>query len=300
MRLSLLLVTLAVAGSVLVACGDDDDDGGEALSKSEYIARADRICARANADFERLFETGFPTTQAALGDFFDRAAPIRRKQMEDLKALAAPEADKARLDKLLASGDRLVADFQKAMTDERFAAKVFNEEGGANTAAFEKQARGYGFKQCGAEEEDDDGEETKVDTSGFSAEKKAFIEDVDAVCRAGNKRFSALEQRYLKTFPPPLETWSRFLPEVVKESRRQSDQIKAITPPQSEKAKIDEFIRRQDSLISQFERARELAAAKDEAGFQRASRTMFAEGEDLDADLVAYGFQECGSEEEAE
>ena len=73
MRLSLFLVTLAVAGSVLVACGDDDDDG-EALSKSEYIARADRICARANADFERLVETGFPTTQAALGDFFDRAA----------------------------------------------------------------------------------------------------------------------------------------------------------------------------------------------------------------------------------
>ncbi len=298
MRLSLFLVTLALVGSVLVACGDDDDD--EALSKSEYIAEADRICARANADFEQLFETDFPTTQAALSDFFEKAGPIRRRQMEDLKALEAPEADKARVDRLLAAGDRVVADFEKATTDERFGAKVFNEEGGANAAAFDKQARAYGFKRCGEEEEDEDEEETRVDTSGFSAEKKAFIKKVDAVCAAGNKRFSALEQRYLTTFPPPLETWSRFLPEVAKEGRRQADQIKAITPPEAEEAKFDEFNRRQDSLISQFERAGELAAAKDEAGFQRASRKIFSESEDFDADLRAYGFQECGEEEEAE
>ena len=296
MKLGHLLVALVLGASVLVACGDDDDDNG-ALSKSEFISQGDAICAKSSVD--KLIETNFPTTQGAIPGFFKEAAAITRRNVEDLRALEEPEADKQRIDRLLATGDRVVADFERASGDAEYGAELFNEEGGENTQSFEKQARDYGFKTCGADDDEEEEEErAPVDTSGFSAEKKAYIKKADAVCREGNEEFSVIEQRYLKSFPPPLEVWAEFLPAIVEIGRPQLAELEAIDPPAADKAKIDDLLARQKELIDQFEQAGETAAAGDEEAFQEQSRRMFSAGDELDAELRAYGFQECGSEEE--
>lgn len=294
MKLGPVFVAVVLGGSLLVACGSDDSD--EALSKSEFIAKGDAICSKSNAEFQKLFDTDFPTTQAAIPTFFDKAAASYRKQVNGLRELKEPEADKARMEKLLASGDRTLADFEKASMDAKFGATLFSEEGGKNSRAFEKQAKAYGFAKCEKDEEDE--RKPEVNPSSFSAEKKAYIKDADAICREGNAKFSALEKRYLKSFPPPLEGWGKFLPEIVKAGRAQTADLEKITPPEADTAKIKGLLTRQKEVIAQFEKAGVTAAAKDEEAFQTLSKKMFAAGDELDADLRAYGFQECGSEEQ--
>ena len=291
-------LALLVLALLVVACGDDEDD--EPLTKSEYIAKADAICKKSNAEFNRLFETDFPTTEGGLPPFFDKATTIRRRQIDDLRALEEPEADEDVTEKLLGSGDRFVADLERGRKDAKFAARIFNQEGGKNSAAFDRQAKAYGFNECGEDEDEDEDSKPpkRVDRSGFSAEKKAYIKRADAVCAPANSRFSVLEQRYLKRFPPPLKTWGEFLPEIVKEGRAQLAKLEAIPPPAADKAKIDELLDRQKALVSKFEEAGKTAAAGNEAEFQKQSRTMFADSDEIDADQRSYGFQACGAEDE--
>jgi hypothetical protein len=294
-----LVLAVVFAALVLVACGDDDEDG-EALSKPEYIAQADAICKKSNDDFNALFDTTFPVTQGAIPAFFEKATAIARKQNEDLRELEEPEADSEEIEKLLATGDKVVADFEKASEDPEFGAQLFTEEGGENTRAFDEQAKAYGFKECGEDEEEDEDEEAPADTSGFSAEKRAYISEVDAECRRANEEFSALEERFLESFPPPLEAWAEFIPEVVKTSRASLAESERIEPPEEERAEVQRLLSRQGELIAQFEELGEVAAAGDEEAFQARAPAVFNSGDELDADLRAYGFQECGSEEDEE
>lgn len=289
-------VVLALIGTFLVACGDDD----EPLSKREYLAKGNAICAESQAKFNRLFETDFPATQGAVPNFFRRATPIYEKQISDLRALDGPEADKTKIKALLAVGDRAAADFERARKDPKYGARLFSEEGGRNASEFDKRAQAYGLKSCGEDEEEGEQEakqEAKTDPSTFSAEKRAYIKEADAVCRRSNAEFSRLEERYLKSFPPPLETWARFLPGVVEVARASLADLKRITPPDADKETIDDLLARQERLLDDFEQAATAAAAKDEDRFLKLSQKAFPAGDEIDADLRAYGFEACGAEE---
>jgi hypothetical protein len=295
-----LLIALALGASVLGGCGDDDDENGEALSKPEYIAQADAICKKANDDFNALFETDFPVTQGGVTGFFEKAAAVTRTQIEDLRALEPPEADREEIEKLLATGDKVVADFERAGTDPEIGAQFFEMEGGENAAAFDRQAKAYGFKECGEDEEEEEEEEAPVDTSGFSAEKRAYIRRVDALCREFNEEFSTLEERYLETFPPPLEAWADFIPPAVDAVRANLREVEAVEPPAEEEAEIEKLLSRQRELIAEFERLGDIVAEGDEAAFQEEAPAVFAASDELDADTRAFGLEECGSEGDEE
>lgn len=292
MKLAHAVTALGLASvALLVACGDDEK---QPLSKSEYVKQGNAICATSQKQFNQLFETEFPTTPAALPGFFGKATPIFEQQMSDLRALDGPDADQAKVDRMLATGDKAVADYERATKDEKLGGKLFAEEGGKNQAAFDKQATAVGLK-C---DEDEETPAKKLDPKTFSPDKRAYVAKIDAVCRANEKKFSALEGRYLQSFPPELEVWAKFLPAIVEVGRAGSAEIEKIEPPAADKAKIDALNARQEALLERFSRAGEAAADNDEKSFQSLSSAMFADGDELDEDLRAYGFQVCGSEEE--
>lgn len=296
MKLGPSSLALVVGCLLLGACGDDDGDEKKApLTKAAYVGQGDTICARSNAEFNELFETDFPVIKSATDDFFAKALPIVRDEVADLRALEEPAADKARIAKMLASGDRAVADFERASSDAAYAAKIFIEEGGANATSFDKQARAYGFKKCGTEDEEE--EEVKPDRSTFSAPKKSYIAQADAICAAANKRFSRLEERYLMDFPLEIDTWAKFLPRIVEVARPQLEELERLTPPAADKQRIDALLDRQQAVLEKFAEAGKVAGDGDEDAFLEVGRPMFSDSDKLDADLRAYGFRECGAEE---
>lgn len=297
MRLLFIFVALLLSSSALVACGDDDD---EALSKSEYIKRGNAICAQWAREFNRLFEEGFPTTQSAVTRFFVDATPLFRERMSSLRALDPPEADEDRIEAFLASGDRAVSDFERASRDPKFASRVFDAEGGKNEADFTRKAQAYGLAKCEEEDEEDDEAERKLDPATFPADKRAFVRRLDARCRESNRKSSALEERYLKRFPPPVSGWAKFLPRIVELIRADLRFARGLTPPAADRARIDELLDKQDVFADKLERAGKAAADNDERTVNRLTQEAFSESEELDAEIRRYGFQVCGSEDEDE
>jgi hypothetical protein len=92
--LALIVIALATAGCM----GGDD----EAVSRDDYIAKADVICG----DYQvRLSRIPRPVTASPveLGSYLERALPIAREQLEKLKELDRPsdETDRQDVDRLL-------------------------------------------------------------------------------------------------------------------------------------------------------------------------------------------------------
>ncbi|MDQ4144101.1 MAG: hypothetical protein M3198_10240 [Actinomycetota bacterium] len=285
-----------VAGGLLVlflaaACGEED----ETLSKAEYVRQANSICAAGQQDFDRLFETDFPATREQLPAFFQKAAPIGKKQMSDLRGLEAPEGDEREVEAMLRAGDRAVADFERATTDVAFGARLFQQEGGKNIEDFENKAAAYGLTRC--REDEQEGAE-RVPVAELPAERRRFLVQADAVCRRGSEQIRALEGQYLRTFPPPLEGWARFLPRVAPIERATLADLRELAPPPADRARIEDLWTRRQATIEKIERAGRLAATRQEQAFERAVQDLFQSFESIDQEMRSYGFQVCGSEDE--
>lgn len=295
MKLARVVVALALMSVPLAACGDEEKKGDEETkgqSKSAYVKQASAICAESQAAFDKLEETDFPVTRAALPPLFGKAEMIFAKQISDLRALDAPAADQAKVEKLLAAGDALVADFKRASKDAEFGAELFSGGGGESQAAFDQQLAAVGLK-CEGE-----APPKKLDPATFSAEKRAYVKQADAICVVGQKKTSPLGERIFQAgFPPELSSWAKYLPAIEEALRINIANIKQLTPPAEDKATIEALIARQDKINDQLDKAGKLAASGDEAGFTAVAQEVFPEGEnaELDKDLRAYGFQVCGA-----
>ena len=116
MKRNLTLVALAALASGLVAAGCGDDDGGEALSKEEFVVQGNAICARGNAEIGAAGEKvgGPPGTPEFDAFVTDTLAPNIQGQIDDIRALGPPEEDadqvNAMLDEVQAVVDRIAAD----------------------------------------------------------------------------------------------------------------------------------------------------------------------------------------------
>lgn len=139
----------AAAALVLASCGGDDD----ALSKSEYITKADAICKAGEKKLEALGEDlgedGQPSP-AELKDFAGEAVSILNDQIEDLRDLPAPEGDEETLDKIYDAADEGAEKIEEAADDEDAAAKLFGSESNPFEEA-DKLAEDYGLEECGGE-----------------------------------------------------------------------------------------------------------------------------------------------------
>jgi hypothetical protein len=151
-RLALLLGTALAAALLLAACGDDDDggddDGAVALSKEEYLAEGDRICARgtelmAQEALER-FEGEQPSRQEAEDFGQEVVVPTLTDQLGQLRDLPAPEGDQETVDQIYDGVDEGIDALESDPG-------VFVEPntGGAFDDA-NRLAQAYGFTQCGS------------------------------------------------------------------------------------------------------------------------------------------------------
>jgi hypothetical protein len=83
---------LLVPVLLVAACGG----GASSLSKTAYLAKAEAICTKANADVKAVTS---PTTAAAVLGYIGQLIDIADKATKDLDALEPPSADKADLEK---------------------------------------------------------------------------------------------------------------------------------------------------------------------------------------------------------
>ena len=131
------LVLLAVAAAAM-GCGGGDDDKG--LTKQEFIAKADAICAEANKKEAALNpgEIGWH-----YGDKFEDSAFLSkftapgRDALRQLKALEPPEEDREQVAAALSSLQVMVSALDEQAADVR----AGRRQASANVTAYE---RGYG------------------------------------------------------------------------------------------------------------------------------------------------------------
>jgi hypothetical protein len=293
-----------VLGLVLVvgasACGDDDEgDAATAkLTKAEFVTQVNAACKPFQDKTIELFETGFPTSEAALKPFFEKLTANVEGQVDAIKAADAPEGEEAAVTEIVTAGEATVADFKKAIDDPKTASKLFGEEGGENSAAFTEKAKAFGLEDCVDEEEGEEDSAELLDPSTFTPEKQDYVAKADAVCKAADEKISALEDSTFETFPPPLEKWATFLPAVVENYRPALEQLKALPPPAGDEATLSKLWADLDSQLGQFGEAAELAKAGKQEDFDKAIQPVFAASDETDERQRAYGFQVCGSEGE--
>lgn len=121
-------------------------------AKKAFIAKADPICAAANAKLKALPD---PNTAAELKADLDQTIDIVTKATADLKAIPPPAIDKATLDSWFAENDKAI-DLGKQVSTaaaQNNGSKVddlLNQLDAQNTTVNSK-ADAYGFKDCGSQ-----------------------------------------------------------------------------------------------------------------------------------------------------
>ena len=124
----LFVVTVATVALVaLGGCGGGDDDGDDRLSREEFVAKADAICAEANKK-ETAMNPGGPGwhsgPQFEDEEFMTEFNAIGRDAVRQLKALTPPEADQAKVDAVITHMETMVKAF-----DEQIAAIRADKKG---------------------------------------------------------------------------------------------------------------------------------------------------------------------------
>ena len=106
-----LLALVAIAAAAPGCGGGDGDSGGDALSKEDYVAQADAICAKANKQETALDPGGLGWHYGPkFGDaeFLSEFNDAARAALRRLKALAPPEEDAGTADDALAAIKRQI------------------------------------------------------------------------------------------------------------------------------------------------------------------------------------------------
>jgi hypothetical protein len=144
-----LIVGLAAAG-----CGGGKSKSSSststattaALSKPVFLSKGNAICKRGNdqinAAGRRVFTKNRPPTRAQLTKFAQSAIPIIQREINGVRALPAPAADRARVKKLV---DAAQTALNKVKANPALFAGKTDPFKDAN-----KLARSYGLTVCGA------------------------------------------------------------------------------------------------------------------------------------------------------
>lgn len=137
-----MALMVAVLGAVAAGCGSEE----ESLSKAEYIKQGDATCKKGNARLlkaaKAFGDLGPSKPKPAKVEAYtrDTLVPVIRSQIEDLRALSAPEGDADRLDKLYDEAEKALDEVE---ADPMVVLRVTNPFAEAS-----KQAKDYGFKEC--------------------------------------------------------------------------------------------------------------------------------------------------------
>jgi hypothetical protein len=157
-RLGTLAVLLLVSGLIAAGCGggsDDNDTSSAAasttstgpLSKADYIAKGDQICAQGTLVIGQAgreqFGSSQPTRDQAVQFGEDTVVPSLEDTLAKLRALEPPAADQETTSAIY---DALEQGIDKLKQDPNLF--VATGSGGVFDQA-NQLAQAYGFKQCG-------------------------------------------------------------------------------------------------------------------------------------------------------
>jgi len=148
-------ILAAVAAAVLLAaCGSSSNPTSVkqpgTLSKAEWIAAADNICADA---LRRTAALPKPSTPAELVTQLDELIAIYQQEQDDLKKLVPEQKDQAAVDAVVeAAGVQvtLARGLQEvARTGDTTAIAAFGNANAAKAQDAQRVAQDYGLKVCG-------------------------------------------------------------------------------------------------------------------------------------------------------
>jgi hypothetical protein len=142
------LVVGLLAATAVAGCGGDD--GGDRLSRAEFISRADAICSRYEA---RLDALGQPTNVDELESFADKALPIAKDGREELGELNPPEDLEDTYDAWLDRGNEAIQIVERLRDaaedgDQAEIQRIAQEAQRIDTES-NRLAEQLGFEQCG-------------------------------------------------------------------------------------------------------------------------------------------------------
>jgi hypothetical protein len=142
----LLLAGLLAAGLIAGGCGDDDDDGngGDALTKQEFIAQADALCSSEDQKVDQAAEQlGKNASQAEQQAFITATAlPNIQVQIDGIRDLGAPEGEEDQVNDFLDTA-------QEALDRAEANPSLFTGEQGRDPFAETRQlALDLGLKKC--------------------------------------------------------------------------------------------------------------------------------------------------------
>jgi hypothetical protein len=107
-RTVLLPVLILLLSPLAVGCGGDDKEDASApqaepLSKTEFLAQADEICANGNAEISAAAEeiTGEPSDEEIAMFAEEVLVPNTQKQHDEIAKLGAPEGDEETVREML-------------------------------------------------------------------------------------------------------------------------------------------------------------------------------------------------------
>jgi len=140
---------LLALGLVVAGC-DGGGDGGERLSKAEFISQADAICRKYEA---RLDALGQPTNVSDLRSFADKALPIAREGREELGRLEPPAGLEDTYDSWLEHGDEAIEIVERlrdaAAENDQAEIQQIARDAEETDRESNRLAAEIGFEQCG-------------------------------------------------------------------------------------------------------------------------------------------------------
>jgi len=154
-RITIAGAVLLVAGT-FAGCGGDSEE--ESLSKSEFIAQVDTLCAENNDVAAELSDEVGTAYQAgdyeAAADALEQQTDSTVAMVDKVKELTPPEEDQATIDEMLAISDEqqaLAGDLVVAVGEgDDASVNQMSEELGSLADEFNVIADDYGFVDCGS------------------------------------------------------------------------------------------------------------------------------------------------------
>lgn len=142
-----LIAVAALSITVLSAsCGESSGR----LSKAEFIAKADAICATGRSEIKALPN---PRTYAELPAYIRKALPIQRRDIAEIRKLKPPKRDQREVELMLERVDRTNEAFESLRAgvesgDAAEANRAYAEVMRTNDDATRRAER-YGLRVCG-------------------------------------------------------------------------------------------------------------------------------------------------------
>lgn len=128
----------------LAACGSSGP------SKSDYLSKADSVCATVRQQLDTLTA---PSTLPEIATYLGRSIQINQDAITKVRALTPPSGDQAAVSKVLADFDTVIAKGrvaqQKAAAGDSTGADTAVKDLGLAVDTAGKEAKQYGFTACG-------------------------------------------------------------------------------------------------------------------------------------------------------